>query len=699
MRPEDLIDCLPQLVDIADLYKNEIGFWPRSALEDAVRRGRLLAAMSKSKGRKEAVGFIVFGGVFPNGRIQAIAVHPLYLRQGVAQFLLDNVVARMEAEGYLAISAKPAEDLEAAQEFYQKNRFSRVRTQRGGASRKRMIVVRERILGSPSLLRDMTRTPSNPFLTFPEKRSNLWVIDVNVLLDLVKARRTQYDLALKVFSAALEGRIKIAVTSEFTIELSRATTTLQDDPLLALASALPRLRQKAGPSIKHLSQDIHGLIFKKNKPSQAGTPQALSDCSHLAECISGNATAFVTSDGVLLRSRRIVRETWGVEIVSLEDFHDAILSTDPIDDFKSMIGMDFRLRSVDAGAAWKVYKELDLNCSAETFFDAEVSRISGYYLAAFDDDGSAIGILASSTPASLGDARSLLLLVDHERPNAELVAETLLGNCVEAIGRYGFNLLNLVDVPGQIIARKVALQAGFVPNVAENRLNKATAGAPVTPSSFPILLERSRFVFGAAILKQLPDGFEAFDEIFSEDRSRFRSIEDLISPTLIVANNRKVSIQPIARSFADELLGTSRQTSLLEQFEGAFRSNKTYVSSGRSKNFFNEDQIILFYESSRTGGRGAIVAAARVDSVVTQVKKEMGQSDMKRTVVETVDRFSASEEVTLINFSLLLRFPEPVNLKELRNMGASGAQNLQTATVISTAVAQRIFDLGWSGGR
>jgi hypothetical protein len=196
-----------------------------------------------------------------------------------------------------------------------------------------------------------------------------------------------------------------------------------------------------------------------------------------------------------------------------------------------------------------------------------------------------------------------------------------------------------------------------------------------------------------------PSKFEDFDDLLEADEQKFQSIEGFMSPTLIVANNRRVSIQPIGRAYADELLGTSPQISLLDQYEGAFRSKKIYVSSGRSKNLFKTNQIIMFYESSRTGGRGAVVAAARVDNVVVQRKNETGRSDMKKTVVESVDRFSASGEVTMTSFSSLLRFPHPVSLDVLQELGAAGTQNLQTATVIATAAAQKIFDRGWASGR
>jgi ribosomal protein S18 acetylase RimI-like enzyme len=276
-KPHDLIGHLGSLVAIADNYKNEIGFWPRSSLEDAIWRGRLICAVADRDGSEIVVGFVVFGGVFPNGRIQAIAVNPAYLRQGVAQFLIDYVIAKLEAEGYLSVLAKPALDLSIAQKFYEKNCFLKVRTQSGGMARKREIVVRERILNGPNLLSEVSHRQNVPLLPRTNAHSNLWVIDINVLFDLLKQRRLHYEIASGVFMAALDGRVRIAVTSEFSNELGRSSTDMREDPLLKLANALPRLRVAADAKRKDLATSILSSIFQARQPSQAGSPQALSD--------------------------------------------------------------------------------------------------------------------------------------------------------------------------------------------------------------------------------------------------------------------------------------------------------------------------------------------------------------------------------------------------------------------------------------
>ncbi|MFP3821758.1 hypothetical protein SB658_23975, partial [Bacillus sp. SIMBA_008] len=63
-------------------------------------------------------------------------------------------------------------------------------------------------------------------------------------------------------------------------------------------------------------------------------------------------------------------------------------------------------------------------------------------------------------------------------------------------GRAGLNLINLDDVPGQIAVRKIALQSGFLPGDSEQVLGKAALGAPITPTSFSALADRTRLAYG-----------------------------------------------------------------------------------------------------------------------------------------------------------------------------------------------------------
>ena len=77
-----------------------------------------------NNGESEVIGFILFGGVFPNARIQQVAVAKRHQRTGVASALINLVVSQLEMRGYLTITAAIASELTAAQAFYERNGYS-----------------------------------------------------------------------------------------------------------------------------------------------------------------------------------------------------------------------------------------------------------------------------------------------------------------------------------------------------------------------------------------------------------------------------------------------------------------------------------------------------------------------------------------------------------------------------------------------
>ena len=75
---------------------------------------------------------------------------------------------------------------------------------------------------------------------------------------------------------------------------------------------------------------------------------------------------------------------------------------------------------------------------------------------------------------------------------------------------------------------------------------------------------------------------------------------------------------------------------------------------------------VLFCESKRSGGRGAIVAAARIVDATIMMKDTVPQELLQRAVVDDLEPLSASKEVLATSFDNLLRFPNLVSLAELR---------------------------------
>jgi hypothetical protein len=105
---------------------------------------------------------------------------------------------------------------------------------------------------------------------------------------------------------------------------------------------------------------------------------------------------------------------------------------------------------------------------------------------------------------------------------------------------------------------------------------------------------------------------------------------------------------------------------------------------------------ILFYESKRSGGRGAIIAVGRISDVTIVRKSQVDPQLLRRGVVEDLEQISVSEDVIASSFDALLRFPTEVRLSQLQKLDAVGKSNLQKAQAIPYETLSAILKLGWS---
>jgi hypothetical protein len=177
---------------------------------------------------------------------------------------------------------------------------------------------------------------------------------------------------------------------------------------------------------------------------------------------------------------------------------------------------------------------------------------------------------------------------------------------------------------------------------------------------------------------------------------RLAALEDALGPTILVWPGRGGAIVPIARHYADDLLGTGDQFQLFGKPEAAFLTRRTYFNSPRAAPLMRPGTPILFYESRRSGGRGAIVAAARIVDATILLKQQVPDDLLRRAVVEDLEPLSTSADILATSFDNLLRFPKFVPLDTLRSLGATGPANLQTATMLSNAALAAVLELGWT---
>jgi GNAT superfamily N-acetyltransferase len=319
-KPADIMPFVGIVVHRADALRETFGFLPERAYWDMAEQGKLLVAVGHDDGDQHYLGHLLFDGTFPHGRVLQTHVEPKHRGRKVGKKLVQALVRRAEAAGFLSLRARVASDLRDANAFYDRMGFLQIQKKRGGRTRKREICIRVRELDTPNLL-DWAGEPHRP----PQwnalahiRQSDRYVLDLNVLFDTVK-RRPRSEASAWIVGAALNNIIRLAVTEELVSELERNTSE-GDDPILEFARKLPRLATAPEPFLATVTAELAALIFPQRHASDRLTVQDRSDLIHLATSVYHQAAGFITAEKAILRAGEYLRRTYGINIIGPDEF-------------------------------------------------------------------------------------------------------------------------------------------------------------------------------------------------------------------------------------------------------------------------------------------------------------------------------------------------------------------------------------------
>lgn len=706
--PSILATHIAAIRTLADAEKEALGFLPELAILDAIHQKRLFAMFGRKEEGQELAGYVLFSGVFPNAKVQQIAVSPDHRRSGVASALIGALVSHLEKRGYIVLAAAVASNLPAAQAFYQKNGFVERYSREGGKARQRTIILRARDLETASLFSLMAPSPAaNSLIVDLSLRQRaafeapLYVFDLNVLFDLIKQRARTAD-ANRLFGAALSHHVRLAVAPEFIIELERTSHDETCDATLSLARQLPRLPVFPKAEVDRLSIALHQAVFVEKGAARAGGIQALSDARHLAEAALARASGYITSDEALLNSRDDILGMVGIDVAGLDEFVTLLPAEDSKPLRSQLQGTACETKAASASEARSYLASQQVGDDIIAQFCPSASTLSRTRSMGVFEDGEVVGVSIYRAPPSVDAAGRLLVHVRPDHVAHGIFGEHLLDEALREACNSGPVTVELRCELGQSATKRAAQLRGFLPASTSGILVKVALGRPLTPTTWVGLARQTRRRTGLMLPESWPDVGSALTGIAVKrpDGATINvplsALEEALSPTIIAWPSRDGVIVPIAKVFADDLLGTADQLALFGRPRAAFVGLRTYFNSPRTANLMRAGVPILFYESRRSGGRAAVVAAARIVDTTVVAKDLVSNDLLERAVVDDVEPLTASADVLATSFDNLIRFPNPVSLDTLRELGAHGTSNLQTTTLLPNSLLAVILDRGWS---
>ena len=703
---------LAEVCKASDAHRNELGFLARSVFEQFARRDGIYVLLAQTLTGPQYAGHLLFDRRFPRAHVRQMFTLSCYRRRGAASQLLDHLRHSLTKSSFIALYARVAEDLTTANAFWHKQRFYIQRSEIGGATRNRQILVRCFELESPQLFPTSGLDENNP-LGLIEPATNelpMYLLDMNVLFD-VQPRRLRRRDVVGLFQAERMNFCRLAISNEVRDELQRNLQARHTDPMEAYIDTFPCLPVDQHNESADIFYELTALIFPQATGQRPLTANERSDLRHVITAIQHDLAGLITNDAALLAAAPAIEQKYGIQLLSSDAFELEESAAHSEEAFETIENETLLLLSVSAehesAARELLSKKIRLPGSviAAGWLPIETQgRIA--MRSAVWSGSSCIGYItwpALITTDSMTVARAA---IDESHPKALEAARILLLHLVDKLGGNGPRQVKLELPLHQSHLREVGVVLGFVGSPQGQHLIKSILGTVLTPATWeagkkalvakggPLLPPQAPMYSGPDqhLVVHTPDGNRRY---FSLDR-----LESLLAPTLFCLPGRPAIISPIWRSYAEPLLGHSLQGSFFPKASASLHSDRIYLSQPSSLKYFNRGTLMLFYESSKHKGRSQVVALARVREAYLKRCDSFAVSDLTQSVLTTTSLTdigkSAMKTVTV--FDNIFPLPNPVDFKVLKRLGLGRPIDLITTRAISDEQLQAILIEGFGRG-
>jgi len=697
---KDVAPHMQSIIAIADATSKELGFLPHSAYEEQALQGKLWVCIDCNSG--DYAGHLMFGLNFPMMRVTQLHVHSHYRRHKIGSRLVSELVSYGESRSYLSIIAKVASDI-PANKFWENIGFITAAQKLGGESTGRIINHRVKELNTPSLLTLMTTdSKDKQTLTYdstPWLKNPLYLLDLNILLDIVKGREFRIE-ASNIIRAALNNLIRTGVTPEFIVELEK-NQKAKEDPLVDLArKAFPIVPLADVKRITQLLVELKHIVFPSRNKGSKRSKNDHSDLVHLATCITSKARGFITREKAMLRVKEVLFERYNIEILSPSDLSEP-LDADPNIDKEVKVG---------AGRV-KIYEAQDgqiqedvvnflksLGISESESLDVWAMGTTGAVRRRIKAlvDNVLVAVASWDLPTRLKADSVLYLFVDEDNSASESIIDHIY-ETVARSGEYGqTRKMTLKTSVVQVKTRESAIKRGFV----------GTFSGGITPPSTDLIkVSHNGLIFsdnwaefrrnfykltGYQINEYLPNFESVNQKVVSicDNRKQpclslsVHDFETFISPGLIVGRGREAILLPIQANYAADLgISLPRQLSLLPAKEALLHSEKAYFRNISGAKNYESGQIVIFYLSGACCDSKTVAGCGRFTysgvhhlSEIDSRFSRQGVLDMK----ELKEIANKKEEVHVLVFSSYNNVQNLVDYRYLKNKSHISKANLVT---------------------
>ncbi|MFA6444245.1 MAG: GNAT family N-acetyltransferase [Sterolibacterium sp.] len=698
---------LSQVHGAADEHRNALGFLPNGVYEEFARNDNIYVLTERHPEGPCYAGHLMFERRFPRAHVVQMFTLPKYRRSGLASKLIHHLCSSLTQAGFTSIYARVAEDLIDANAFWDRQQFYVQRIVKGGASRNRQILVRCHELASPQLFPTSGINVHNPLglANSPADVIPLFLLDLNVLFDLAP-RRLRHDDAISIFQSERMNFCRLAISNEIREELHRTAHQGKTDPMESYISVFPSFPLFQSSSSDTLIEDLASLIFPDRYQQAQLTANDTSDLRHVATAIQNDLAGLITNDGAILVAAPQIKAKYGVEVISPAAFELDSMSIRSSNTFETSENSSLTLLEVsnaDEPVLHALLSKLKLSGStiAAGWLPTDTQGRIAARRAVWNDTA-LVGYLTWSAigPTGITCAR---VAVDETNLQALNGARILLIYLLEQLASHGSRRVSLEFPPHQSHLRELAVGFGFRGAPGQYQLTKLILGGVLTRDTWHVRQTELAKNGGLKLPADIP-AYRSADQhiqVLTPDGNQVHEtldvLESLLSPALLCLPGRPAVITPVQRNFSVPLLGCSPQGSLLPAGTASLFHDRHYVSGPQTLRHFKRGTLILFYESTKQGGRGEVIAIARVRQAYLKQSNALGVSDLEHSVLNatTLTSIGKSKMKTVTVFDNIFPLSRPVPLKTLQHIGCGRPNDLISTHPITDAQLQEILRAGF----
>jgi GNAT superfamily N-acetyltransferase len=709
-RYDDVAPFLEQVVRAADAHRNALGFFPESVFHDSARRERLLVITDSSPSGRRYLGHLLFRPHYPSAHVMQMLTLPEFKRRGLATQLLENLRTQLTQHGFISIYARVAEDLVESNEFWRKQGFNVQRVEKGGATRNRQIHVRCHELASPQLFPASGIDAANPLglISSAADVVPLFLLDLNVLFD-VAPRRPRHAEVASLFQAERSNFCRLAISTEIREELQRTAHVGRTDPMAAYISLYPSFPLIDAKHSGSLLDELGTIVFPERFKNNKLTANDCSDLRHVATAIQHGLAGLITNDKAILSAAHTIQKRYSVEIVSPAAFRIEGDAPGANAAFETRQDVTLALQEVataDEAAVRTLLSKLSLSGSsiAAGWMPIDPQGRIATCCAVWQGN-ELIGYATWAVKGGVG-AVTIRIAVDEASLYALNAARILLIYMLDNLTIKGSQSIRLELPPNQSHVRELATGFGFHSTGDQACLTKLVLGSVLTDATWQKgrseLAEKCglKLPTGAPKYRNADQPIQVHTPNGNQTHVPLDMLETLLSPALLCLPGRPAVMTPIQSKFADELLGSSPQASLLPRATATLFHDRHYLSGPRTLRHFKRGTIILFYESTKSSGRAAVVAIGRVREAYLRAADLLDSDGLEHSVLttHTLDRIGKSKMKTVTVFDNIFTLPRSVPLTTLKRIGCGDATHLITTRALTDSQFQTILAEAFSLG-